>query len=107
VAPVEVLDTWASNVPPVEVLLVSEIVFKSSQTIDRVAKRRQYAEAGIPLYLLIDPFAEEITLLSDPSRDAYRARHTVPWGEKLQLPDPLPATLDSSLFPSLDGRPRP
>lgn len=107
VAPVETLDTWESNVPPVEVIFVSEVVSRSSQTIDRVAKRKQYAEAGIPLYLLIDPFAEELTLFSDPSMGMYRARHSVPWGDKLQLPEPLPTLLDSSLFPSLDGRPRP
>lgn len=107
VAPVETLDTWESNVPPMDVIFVSEVVSQSSQTIDRVGKRKQYAEAGIPLYLLIDPFAEEITLYSDPSHSGYRAQHTVPWGDKLQLPEPLPAPLDSSLFPSLDGRPRP
>ncbi|MDT0377936.1 Uma2 family endonuclease [Streptomyces sp. DSM 42041] len=107
VAPVATLDTWASTVPSLEVVFTAEVVSKSSQTIDRVAKRKQYAVAGIPLYLLVDPFAEEITLFSDPSHGEYRARHTVPWGDKLQLPEPLPALLDSSLFPSLDGRPQP
>lgn len=107
VAPETTLDTLRSEVPAADVILVSEVVSNSSQTIDRVAKRKQYAEAGIPLYLLIDPFTEELSLFSDPSRAGYRAQHTVPWGDKLQLPEPLPALLDSSLFPSLDGRPRP
>ncbi|WP_247597591.1 Uma2 family endonuclease [Streptomyces sp. RKND-216] len=68
--------------PSPEAVFTAEVV--SSQTIDRVAKRKQYAVAGIPLYLLVDPFAKEITLFPDPSHREYRARHT-PWGDKLQL----------------------
>lgn len=107
VAPEEVLDTTQSAVLPEEVIFVAEVVSKSSQMIDRQGKRRQYAESGIPVYLLVDPFAGELLLLSDPHRGEYRAQHTVSWGEKLQLPEPLVAVIDSSRFPTLQGWTRP
>lgn len=43
VAPQETLDTWDSEISPVDVLFVAEVVSPSSQTLDRVAKRDQYA----------------------------------------------------------------
>ncbi|OEV05403.1 Uma2 family endonuclease, partial [Streptomyces oceani] len=92
-------------VPPTEVLLVAEVVSRSSLTMDRTAKRAQYAESGIPVYLVIDPFAAELAAFSDPSEGTYRAQHAVGWSEKLQLPEPLPALVDGSQFPTLDTRP--
>ncbi|MBW1602831.1 Uma2 family endonuclease [Streptomyces sp. JJ66] len=107
VAPRHVLETWETEVPPMEVIFVAEVVSRSSQAHDRVSKRKVYAEAGIPLYLLIDPLEARLALFYQPVRGAYRGEHTVPWGDKIQLPEPLPALVDSSRFPSLEGRPRP
>ncbi|MCT2591962.1 Uma2 family endonuclease [Streptomyces sp. N2-109] len=107
VAPHHVLDTWETEIPPIEVIFTAEVVSRSSQNTDWTSKRKQYAQSGTPLYLLVGPLAEEIVLFSDPVGGVYRAQHTVPWGDKLQLPEPLPALVDSSRFPSLEGRPRP
>ncbi|GAA3375028.1 Uma2 family endonuclease [Streptomyces sannanensis] len=109
VAPEEVLDTASTEILPEAVILVAEVVSQSSQTTDRVAKLKQYAESGIPVYLLVDPHAGEITVFSDPAMATgeYRARHTVPWGDILALPGPLGAEIDSACFPSLQGWTRP
>lgn len=103
IAPEKILDTTSSSVLPDEVIFVAEVVSQSSQLIDRHGKRRQYAESGIPVYLIVDPFAGELLLLSDPHKGAYRAQHTVSWGEELALPEPTAAVIDSSRFPPLSG----
>jgi len=106
VAPEDVLDTWDSEVPADEVIMVAEVVSTSNPANDRVAKVEHYAVARIPLYLLVDPGLKQLTVYSDPAEGHYRAVHSVPWGEKLTLPEPLPVVVDSSRFPSIDGRPR-
>jgi Uma2 family endonuclease len=103
VAPEDVLDTWDSEVPPTELLLAAEVVSPSNADVDRVLKLKQYAQAGIPLYLLVDPLRAEITLYSDPVKGEYRARHRVEWGEKIALPKPFDVMVDSSRFPSCEA----
>ncbi|MFF8945794.1 Uma2 family endonuclease [Streptomyces sp. NPDC014864] len=65
---------------------------------DREAKRRCYARAGIPLYLLVDRDAASITLFSEPKRDDYRELCTRPFGKPLSLPDPFAFDLDTTDF---------
>lgn len=101
VAPVDVLDTWDSEVPPDDVLLMCEVVSKSNPDNDRVVKLKYYAVAGIPFYLLVDPLQAEIKLYSDPVKGEYRAYHRVEWGEGIALPDPFNTVLDTSQFPKL------
>src|SRR4051812_11650771 len=45
-----------------DVLLVVEIVSRSSQVSDRQDKMKLYSYGGIPDYWIIDPLAERITL---------------------------------------------
>jgi Uma2 family endonuclease len=42
-------------VPVEEVVLVGEVVSRSSKANDRVFKRALYAEAGVPFYVIVDP----------------------------------------------------
>lgn len=44
--------------------LVLEVVSADKPERDLVEKRREYAEAGIPEYWIVDPFAETITVLA-------------------------------------------
>lgn len=76
------------------VRLIVEVVSPGSENItrDRTRKRREYARAGIPVYVLIDDFDEDgtITVLSAPDpeaavyddevRAAYRVGATIPEG---------------------------
>ncbi|MCX4692765.1 Uma2 family endonuclease [Streptomyces sp. NBC_01408] len=76
------------------VQLIVEVVSPGSDSItrDRTRKRREYARAGIPVYVLIDDFDEggTITVLSAPDpeaavyddevRAAYRSGATIPEG---------------------------
>lgn len=65
---------------------------------DRHAKRRAYAQAGIPLYLLIDRSRGEAVLYSSPVDGTYQGCQQQPFGKGLDLPAPFAFTLDTSEF---------
>jgi Uma2 family endonuclease len=77
-------------------LLVAEVVSPTSQHRDLVEKARAYAQAGVPLYLVVDPCAApaKLTLFSRPRDDAYRSRAEAVAGKALMLPDPFRIELD-------------
>ena len=52
----------AMPVPAADVLLVVDVLARSSTVSDRHYRTRRYADAGIPLYWVLDPFGERITL---------------------------------------------
>ncbi|MGW1877805.1 Uma2 family endonuclease [Streptomyces sp. NPDC001975] len=86
---------WAG---PEGVLMAVEITSYDSDTHnrDRVEKPKAYAEAGIPVYLLIDRDALSILVHSDPDpEDGYRDIHVVKLGAKVTLPDPVGIELDT------------
>ncbi|MFF4155684.1 Uma2 family endonuclease [Streptomyces sp. NPDC001678] len=85
---------WAS----VEgVLMVVEVTSYDSDTDrrDRSEKPRAYAEAGIPVYLLIDRDTCEVVVYSDPDGVRYEQVRIVPFGKPLALPDPVGIELDT------------
>ncbi|MEV4740398.1 Uma2 family endonuclease [Streptomyces sp. NPDC049555] len=57
---------------------------------DRIRKRREYARAGIPLYVLIDDHDDDgvVVLLSEPDADkaAYAGEHRIPYGTDAVIP---------------------
>ncbi|QKZ19839.1 Uma2 family endonuclease [Streptomyces chartreusis] len=86
---------WAD---PHGVLMAVEITSYDSDTHnrDRVEKPRAYAEAGIPVYLLIDRDSLSVLVHSDPDlEDGYRDIHVVRLGGKVALPDPVGIELDT------------
>ncbi|MFC8090340.1 Uma2 family endonuclease [Streptomyces sp. NPDC057301] len=86
---------WAD---PHGVLMAVEIASYDSDTHnrDRVEKPRAYAEAGIPVYLLIDRDNLTVLVHSDPDlEDGYRDIHVVRLGGKVTLPDPVGIDLDT------------
>jgi Uma2 family endonuclease len=79
------------------VLLVAEVVSPHSQTRDRVAKPRAYAQARVPLYLLIDQFADPatVTLYSEPGQISYQSCSVAVAGQPVRLPEPFGIALDT------------
>jgi Uma2 family endonuclease len=85
-------------------LLVSEVVSPSGKRTDRELKRRSYAKAGIPFYVLVDRFVKPmtITLFSEPVMGNYAKSEVVPAGPgggKLYVPEPFNLTLDATAMP--------
>jgi Uma2 family endonuclease len=82
---------------PEGIALVTEVT-SSRPEIDREKKRRGYAVAGIPLYLLVDRQWSRVTLFSEPSGDDYARTLAAPLGAGLELPKPFAFTLETSEF---------
>ncbi|WP_037609292.1 Uma2 family endonuclease [Streptacidiphilus rugosus] len=85
---------WA---PPTGALLVYEVT-STRPDKDRTAKRRGYAAAAIPCYLLIDRSTATVTLFTEPKGADYRVRVEVEFGQALGLPKPFGFDLDTSVF---------
>ncbi|MFJ6047886.1 Uma2 family endonuclease [Streptomyces sp. NPDC092307] len=54
-----------------------------------------YAQTGIPVYLLIDREACDVTVFSEPDGRRYANTHTVEFGNDINLPDPVNVTLQT------------
>lgn len=73
--------------------LVIEVVSpgKTNQDRDRIRKRREYARAGIPMYLLIDDYDGQgaVTLFTGPRPDKadWEDIHRVPYGTEVTIPE--------------------
>ncbi|QGK68523.1 Uma2 family endonuclease [Allosaccharopolyspora coralli] len=87
---------------PIEhALLAVEITSNSTTNTDRKTKLWSYAHGGVPLYLLLDRFAEggpETLLYSNPSGGICQDTHRAPFGELVTLPAPFELTIDSGEF---------
>ncbi len=86
---------WAD---PRGVLMTVEITSYDSDTHkrDRVDKPQAYAEAGIPVYLLIDRDQLSVLVHTEPDpEDGYRVVHKFKLGGKVTLPDPVGIELDT------------
>lgn len=102
------LDRTRSPCPAQEAELVVEIVSRSSMDIDRKRKLWGYAHGPVPLYLLIDAWADagpSVTLYEKPGNGMYHKATSVLFGESIQLPDPFGIELDTSRFPTPDQWP--
>lgn len=79
-----------------------EITSKSNASNDRIKKAAGYAQAGVPLYLLIDnwaPGGPTITLFGEPTGDVYRVLRAGKFGDQIELPEPFDLSLDTGEFP--------
>jgi Uma2 family endonuclease len=89
------------------VLLTAEVISPSSRRQDLEVKPRAYAQGGVPLYLLIDRFADPavVILFSQPGSDGYQHRQTAPAGQPLRLPAPFDLDLDTARLLGTEGQP--
>ena len=95
------LDRPGHRVPASEALLIAEITSPGNADHDRKKKLWGYAHAGVPVYLLIDAYAEAgptVTLYRTPRRGCYRESVPVPFGKAVELPEPFGITLETGLF---------
>jgi Uma2 family endonuclease len=83
---------------PAEVELVAAIVSPSNSRHDRVVKVRGYAACAVPIYLLIDPLEQAVTLFFEPHDGAYQQVHRVPFGAGIALPEPYSGKIDTSVL---------
>ncbi|MEU4795120.1 Uma2 family endonuclease [Streptomyces sp. NPDC023327] len=88
----EIPDEEDLGVDAAGVALVVEVVSPGRRNIerDRVRKRREYARAGIPVYVIVDDFDEDgaVLVLSSPNpkKASYEDEHRVPYGTDAIIP---------------------
>lgn len=88
-------------VPAAVARLAVEITSKATARNDRTAKLAGYAEAGVPLYLLVDrlaPGGPTVTLYGEPKEGGYRLLRAGKFGERIMLPAPFDLELDTGEF---------
>jgi Uma2 family endonuclease len=96
-AELDVLRDAPSWMPADGIELVLEVT-SSRAELDREAKRRGYAGAEIPSYLLVDRERRRVTLFSHPVRGDYSRTLAADFGDKLDLPKPFDFALDTAPF---------
>ncbi|WP_225729613.1 MULTISPECIES: Uma2 family endonuclease [unclassified Nocardia] len=87
--------TWSSTTGVVLVLEITSGRERDAE-VDRVEKRDAYAQAEIPLYLLVDRHRSEVTIFWDPAQGEYQHSQTAKIGAVLYLPAPLELDLETS-----------
>ncbi|MFJ3667807.1 Uma2 family endonuclease [Streptomyces sp. NPDC090106] len=98
VAPKGTFDNKEEWHDPAAVLMVVEVTSDSTAGRDRVQKIRGYARAAIPVYLLIDREAGQVTVCAAPEGDDYATKASYKLGRQVPLPEPLGFTLDTAEF---------
>ncbi|MGP4002179.1 Uma2 family endonuclease [Streptomyces sp. 8N706] len=103
VAPEVALDEPGHYIPAAAAELIVEITSKSNARHDRISKPAGYAQAGVPLYLLVDgwaPGGPTVTLYGEPKQDVYRVLQAGKFGDAIDLPGPFDLTIDTGVFPA-------
>ncbi|PZG39885.1 hypothetical protein C1I98_23030 [Spongiactinospora gelatinilytica] len=81
-------------------LLAAEVCSPGTRDVDYRDKPLEYARAGIPLYLILDPLTEppSLTLMSEPGNGYYEKVTAVEAGKPLALPSPFEITIDTGVL---------
>lgn len=83
-----------------DLLAAIEVVSSKNDKNDYAIKVQQYARFGIPVYLIIDPFLGQCTLLTQPRADDYACRELFKYGDTipLRLPDGRNVAIPTDTF---------
>jgi Uma2 family endonuclease len=72
---------------PQDVELVGEVISKSTAANDYGPKKAVYATAGVPVYLIVDPYTAKCHLHLMPKDGEYRVETTLDFGMDIDLTD--------------------
>ncbi|MFE3825856.1 Uma2 family endonuclease [Streptomyces sp. NPDC059092] len=85
---------------PEDVEFIAEVISKGTAVNDYGAKKTTYATAGIPVYLIADPYTGRCRVYTDPKDDEYATELTVLFGTAIDLSTtPLGLILETDKFP--------
>lgn len=90
---------------PEGVLMAVEVTSQDPDTNrrDRLEKRDGYACAHIPVYLLIDRDEQTVNVFTRPENGRYRSLVTQPFGDIVDIPDPVGITLETEALKGFTG----
>ncbi len=85
---------------PSDIELIVEVVSRKTAHNDYGPKMALYAQAGVPLYIVVDPYSAKCHAFSGPEGRTYENEITVKFGDPLDLsPLGLDLTLSTETFP--------
>lgn len=70
-----------------DVEFIAEVISKDTASNGFGPKKAAYATAGVPVYLIVDPYTGECHLFTNPKDDTYRTETTTLFGEPIDLTD--------------------
>ncbi|MEU7433197.1 Uma2 family endonuclease [Streptomyces sioyaensis] len=83
-----------------DVEFVAEVISKGTAANDYGPKRRVYATAGIPVYLIADPYTGRCRVFTHPQDGDYKVDLTLAYGQPIDLTDTVVGiTLSTDDFP--------
>nr|WP_107906034.1 Uma2 family endonuclease [Streptomyces chartreusis] len=83
-----------------DVEFVAEVISRGTGMNDYGPKKAAYADAGVPVYLIADPYQGRCHLFTDPKDGEYRTDSRFDFGERMDLTHTLlDLTLDTATFP--------
>ncbi|MER6035391.1 Uma2 family endonuclease [Streptomyces sp. NPDC001835] len=83
-----------------DVEFVAEVVSRGTATNDYGPKKAAYAEAGVPVYVIADPYRGECHVLTHPKDGRYALEVKADFGEELDLTGtPVGLVLKTGEFP--------
>lgn len=83
-----------------DIEFVAEVISKDTAANDYGPKKAVYATAGVPVYLIVDPYSGRCHLFTQPKDGEYRAERTYDFGEVADLTDTVVGLpLNTSEFP--------
>lgn len=103
VFPAEVFPTTEPPVAAEHALLLVEITSPGNAEHDRKKKRWAYANAPVPLYLLVDPHdsvGPSATLYAEPRNGDYQSITKTTLGSVIELPEPFGFPLATAELPT-------
>ncbi|MGW7363263.1 Uma2 family endonuclease [Streptomyces sp. NPDC054841] len=83
-----------------DIEFVAEVISKDTAANDYGPKKAVYAEAGVPVYLIADPYTGKCHIFMRPKNGDYDRELTIAFGEEIDLTNtPVGLTLTTDEFP--------
>ncbi len=91
-----------------DVVFIAEVISQKTADNDYGPKKDAYATAGVPVYLIVDPYSAEWHLHTLPQDGVYHAVVSFPFGQEVDLTrTAVGLVLKTDEFPAADHGPRP
>ncbi|MBH1934025.1 Uma2 family endonuclease [Streptomyces sp. AV19] len=85
---------------PKDLEFIAEVISKDTKGNDYGPKKQAYAEAGVPVLLIVDPYEAKCHVHTSPKDGAYHSELITDFGEPIDLTcTPLGLTISTDKFP--------
>ncbi|MFK0296267.1 Uma2 family endonuclease [Streptomyces sp. NPDC090442] len=86
--------------PYQDVEFIAEVISKGTGMNDYGPKKHAYADAEVPVYLIVDPYVGRCRLFTHPQDGEYKRDLTLAYGEPIDLTNTvLGMTIETEFFP--------